>query len=497
MTNFVCPLRRTRTGVRLLLVLAILGTWAGIAGAQTTVTLGTPGTHINVDTTIQGGSAAQTDFGSRDALASKVSSEAFTRRILMKFDTQNYVPPNVIVDSAYLYMVLKRAENGESRPLTAYRVNQSFVRGETTWRNFRRGRAWSRPGADLGSSFGTTYVGNAVGSTYRFDLTDLVQRTVRGQFGSRYTRLALVDVGRAAAGNYREFHSTRAANGSLRPRLVVTYRTSGPARPTVAARAPVPAPPAPSGGTTTASGGTTLRVMQWNIHKTRGGDGRCDPDRIAHVIAAQNADVVSLNEVNFFAGACAWNFDMGERLRSLVQQRTGIVWYKQHVNAGGVGNVLLSRHRPVSSASTQLSYQRGIAQMTLSINGQHVNVFSTHVEYATAWWRPIQIREAVRWMAGFGPRQIVMGDFNTNPNTSDYQIVASPYQDAWPAAQRAVTATAYNGTGATRGTGSRFDYVFHERVSGLSLQSVRVPDSRVNGVTSSDHDPVVAVFRVQ
>src|SRR5918995_3653484 len=208
MTNFVCPLRRTRTGVRLLLVLAILGTWAGIAGAQTTVTLGTPGTHINVDTTIQGGSAAHTDFGSRDALASKVSSEAFTRRLLIKFDTQNYVPPNVIVDSAYLYMVLKRAENGESRPLTAYRVNQSFVRGETTWRNFRRGRAWSRPGADLGSSFGTTYVGNAVGSTYRFDLTDLVQRTVRVQFGSRYTRLALVDVGRAAAGNYREFHST-------------------------------------------------------------------------------------------------------------------------------------------------------------------------------------------------------------------------------------------------------------------------------------------------
>src|SRR5687767_15810377 len=93
-------------------------------------------------------------------------------------------------------------------------------------------------------------------------------------------------------------------------------------------------------------------------------------------------------------------------------------------------------------------------------------------------------------------RSIVMGDFNTDPNTSDYQIVAAQYQDAWPAAQKAGTASAYNGTGATRGSGSRFDYVFHERVSGLSLQSVKVPDSRVNGVSSSDHDPVVAVFQI-
>jgi endonuclease/exonuclease/phosphatase family metal-dependent hydrolase len=236
--------------------------------------------------------------------------------------------------------------------------------------------------------------------------------------------------------------------------------------------------------------------MQWNIHKTKGGDGACNPDRIASGIAAQNPDVVSLNEVNFYSGDCAWNFDMGERLRSLVQSRTGVTWYKQHVNPNGVGNVLLSRHRPVSSTSTNLSYGRGVAQMTLSINGQYVNVFSTHVEYYTAWWRPIQIREVVNWMSGFGPRRIVMGDFNTWPNTSDYWIVASPYQDSWMTAQSLGTATSYNGTGATHGT-SRLDYVFHERTSGLTLRSVRVPDTRVSGVTSSDHDPVVAVYSVQ
>ena len=92
--------------------------------------------------------------------------------------------------------------------------------------------------------------------------------------------------------------------------------------------------------------------MQWNMHKTKGSDGVCNPDRIANTIVAQNVDVVSLNEVNFFSGDCAWTFDMSERLQSLVQQKTGRTWYRQSVNAGGVGNVLLSRYPPVSSSST-------------------------------------------------------------------------------------------------------------------------------------------------
>ena len=496
MAKLVCsPMRTARlTGHVVLVSLLSIGFTSRLS-AQTTVTLSTPGTHINVDTTIQGGSSGTVDFSTSSVLASKVSSEHYTRRIMMKFDTQNFIPAGAVIQSAQLYLVLKKAENGENRPLTAHSVDQSFVRGQTNWYYFRSGQAWRRPGGDLGARFGTTQVGNAVGSTYRFDLTDLVQRAVRGQLGSRYTRVALVDTGRATPGNYREFHSTRASNASLRPRLVVTYGTAS-AAPAASAPAPVPAPaPAPAAAPAPSSGGTSLRVMHWNVQKTRGMDGVCNPDRIANVIVSQNPDVVSLNEVNFFSGACAYTFDMSERLRSLVQQKTGITWYKQHVNAGGVGNVLLSRHRPVSSTSTNLSYGRGVAQMTLSINGQHVNVFSTHVEYFTAWWRPIQIREAVRWMDGFGPRQIVMGDFNAWPNTSDYRIVAGPYQDAWVAAQNARVASSYNGTGATKGT-SRIDYVFHERTAGLSLRSVSVPDSRVRGVRPSDHDPLVAVYSV-
>jgi len=236
--------------------------------------------------------------------------------------------------------------------------------------------------------------------------------------------------------------------------------------------------------------------MQWNIHKTMGSDGICNPDRTADVIVAQHADVVSLNEVNFFAGACAWSFDMGAKLQSLIQQKTGATWYLQNVNAGGLGDVLLSRYPPVSSSAFLLDFGRGVAQMGIVVNGRTVNIFSTHVEWDNAPWRPIQIAEAVRWVVNFSDPRIVMGDFNTWPATSDYAIIASVYQDAWAAASSAGTATAYNGTGATHG-GSRFDYVFSSNVPSLALQSVNVPDTRVNGVYASDHDPVVAVFGVK
>jgi endonuclease/exonuclease/phosphatase family metal-dependent hydrolase len=236
--------------------------------------------------------------------------------------------------------------------------------------------------------------------------------------------------------------------------------------------------------------------MQWNIHKTKDSNGVCNPDLIASGIAAQNVDVVSINEVNFFSGVCAWTFDMGEKLEALIEQKTGVTWYRQNVNPNGVGNVLLSRIRPVSSSSYLLDYGRGVAQMTLVVNGRNVNVFSTHVEYDVASYRPIQINEARNFVNTFAEPRIIMGDFNTNPGTTDYSLMSTIFGDAWASALSAGTASSYNGTGATHGT-SRFDYAFYSKVASLAVTSVKVPDMRVNGVVPSDHDPVISVFTVK
>jgi endonuclease/exonuclease/phosphatase family metal-dependent hydrolase len=158
--------------------------------------------------------------------------------------------------------------------------------------------------------------------------------------------------------------------------------------------------------------------------------------------------------------------------------------------------VLLSRYQPVSSSSTLLSFARGVAQMGIVVNGRVVNLFSTHIEYNNASWRPIQIAEALRWVSSFSEPRIVMGDFNTWAGTSDYALIAPLFQDSWVAALLAGAATSYNGTGNTEGL-SRLDYVFTSKVAALLLKSVTVPDTRINGVRPSDHDPLIAVFTVK
>jgi endonuclease/exonuclease/phosphatase family metal-dependent hydrolase len=473
---------------QVVVVLIALCAFTARVSAQTTVTLSTPGTHINADLYVQGGTSGWVDFSTSGVLATKKStSDGYNRRIMLKFDTENYIPANAVIQSAQLYLVLKKAENSEARPLTAYNVTKSFVKHETNWFTFRTGQAWSRPGGDIGSSFGTTYVGNSVGVPYKFNLTSLVQRVVKGEFGSRYTRVELIDTGVANSGSYREFYSTRTTNTALRPRLVITYGTS------TTTTAPTPS-------TSTSSTGTTLRVMQWNIRNAQGSDSVCNPDRIANVIVRQNVHVVSLNEVKYFAGECAWTFDMGAKLQTLLRQKTGVTWYLQSgyaLSGGrGGGNVLLSRYTPVSSTWKLLSYGRTVVQTRILVNGRYVNLFSTHVDYYNSSYRYTQITQALSWFSSFSEPRIVMGDLNTWPFTNHYYLMAKPYQDAWEAGLAARTAWAFNGTGVTVGA-SRFDYVFYSRVAALVLKSVKVPDPRVNGVYPSDHYPVVAEFVVK
>jgi endonuclease/exonuclease/phosphatase family metal-dependent hydrolase len=480
MRSLVCsPTCSTRAVYRLGVVLLAIGSMAGRASAQTTVTLSTPGTHISVDTTIRDGAYASTNYSSSDSLVSKASGTGLKRRMLLKFDTENYIPANAVIQSARLYLVLKSADTSEQRPLTAYRVTRSFTKPDSSWNYFRAGEAWTTPGGDVQGSFGTTWVGGGAGTTYTFDLTSLVQRSVNGEFGSRWTRVELIDTGANSDGSYKAFHSTRAADASVRPRLVIVYG---------AAATPAPAP--------SPSTGTTLRVMQWNIQNARGSDGVCNPDRIASTIVRQNADVVGMNEVKSFAGECSWEFDMSQRLQSLLQSKTGVTWYRKYVSIGSkAGNALLSRYPLVSSSTTLLSYDRGVAQIGIVVNGRTINLFSTHVEYYNAGWRTTQINQALAWIRNFPEPRILLADMNTPPATSDYWLVATPYQDAWVAAQNAGTASSFTGTGFTHGN-SRFDYVFYSRVSALTLKSVTVPDTRINGVYPSDHHPVVAVFEV-
>ena len=462
----------------------VVGTMLGIAVAaaprptfaQTTVTLDAPGSELNADVTIRDGGYGSVNYSQSDTLESKRSGQNYNRRILLKFDTQNRIPAGAVINRATLYLTLKGSDgDGTKRPIAVYRVNRSFQQNDATWYEYVNGSRWSAPGGDFGEKYTTKYVGSAIGATYLFDLTEAVQRAVNGAYGSRYTRVALVDVGSPSSSSYRRFHSSRASSGSLRPRLVISYGAST------------------ASDSTTSTSGTKLRVMQWNVHKTTGTDGRCNADRIASWIAKLAPDVVSMNEISYYSGYCSPNADQGATLEALVERKTGRKWYRKFVLANEkIGNVVLSRFPIASSSTHKLSYGRGVARIALTVNGRTVNLFSTHVDYANSGWRTTQINQLKSWVAGFSSPRVIMGDFNTNPGTSDYTLMASAYGDAWVQAKKSGTATSYKSNGATHG-GSRFDYVFQK---GLTVKSVNVPNTSSSGVYPSDHDPVIAVVQV-
>jgi endonuclease/exonuclease/phosphatase family metal-dependent hydrolase len=459
---------------------------AAPAAAQTTITLAAPGTEVTDDVTIRGGGYAGVNYSTDDSLVTKTSSDpSNVRRVLLKFDTANTIPAGATVVSATLTLTLKSAAASLSRPIAAYRVTKSFLKANATWLDYRSGADWTSPGGDFAEEWATVTVGRAAGSAVSFDVTALVQQTIAGTFGTRYTRLALADIGAADNESMRVFHSSRAASASVRPRLVVTYGS---------AAAPTTITPGPTT--------TTLKILTFNTHHGVGTDGRYDLNRIATVIASQSPDVVSLQEVMYNS-----SYGNGENqpatYKSLLEQKTGQTWHSVYARMDGnwsstswaVGNLLLSRFPFSTTTRHELSTgAHSVAHGTIVVNGRTINLFSTHVSWTNSSWRTTETQGVQSWASTWSENRIVMGDFNTSPGTSDYNIMANYYYDAWAEAVKMGTYSASSGPAGYTHGGSRFDYIYASKgASALTLTRAWV----VNSNGASDHDPVVATYTVQ
>ena len=118
-----------------------------------------------------------------------------------------YVSP---VASARLTITMAGG-NGESRTLSAYGVTSPYDEQAATWRSRNSSSAWAKAGGDLAARYDRETVTAAAGTKVTFDVTSLVQAVVRGDLGSRYTRVALVDEGASSKGSYKTIHSEEAA----------------------------------------------------------------------------------------------------------------------------------------------------------------------------------------------------------------------------------------------------------------------------------------------
>jgi endonuclease/exonuclease/phosphatase family metal-dependent hydrolase len=454
--------------------------------AQTTITLSTPSTQ-ETDTTIRGGTYANSNFAGQPLVTKAHSDASLVRRALLKFDTENTIPAGATITSARLTMTVVSGGSDISRPIGVYSVTSSFQSTEATWNIRKTSYSWSTPGGDLVSaSPSPVSVSNLAGTKVTFDVTKLVQAAVSAPSGaSRYTRVGLVDAGAASDNSMRTFASSNDATAASRPVLTVVYGAA-------IAPSPTPAP-------TT----STLRVLQYNTHHGGWGtDGVWNVDRLIASALKTNPDIISFNEMERGTSWSKGGDDLQLFLAS-IQRQSGHTWYGVFVTGSGgstgIGNAILSRVPFVAHSTYQLSYGRAIVHAQIAWNGRIVNFFSTHLDADYTSKRLTEIDEAQPWAKTFAENRIICGDFNASQGSSEWNDMLQNYQDAWYQAKNAGTAVSYpaNPGGNTRN--GRIDFVWTSKgASQLTLVGAQVFDTRdASGVQPSDHRPVMAIYSVK
>jgi endonuclease/exonuclease/phosphatase family metal-dependent hydrolase len=462
----------TKFSVRSLATLFALALAAGTAAAQTTVTLKQTEAQVT-DSTIGSGTAAAV-VSNTDRLTTRTSTDVnATRRALLKFDTENYVPANATIQSAKLSVFLKAGAGDAARRIAAYDLTESFQETQATWKTRKTGYAWRTVGGSVGVKAGEAVASTLAGTAITIDVTKLVQARVNAG-ASRYTRIALVDVDAADSTSVRDFHSSEAINPAVRPTLTVVYGA-----PAVASVAAV---------TSTSTLTSTLRVLHWNTH--HGGvrmDGKYDPAGLVKWIVSFKPDVASLNEVE--------NLSQVTQILSQLKSQTGVTWGSQW---DGRGNLLVSR-RAINAKSTCLvnaGAGRKAAHISIMVNGRPVNIWSTHLALDSSSVRVSETRALQVCERNELESRIVAGDFNMQADTAEYKSMTEGHVDAWRAAKTLGTATNYpgNGDGCTRN--SRIDFVFTSKgATNLVLKSAQIFDTRnASGVMASDHKPMLVTY---
>ena len=281
-----------------------------------------------------------------------------------------------------------------------------------------------------------------------------------------------------------------------------------------------------------------MNIVTYNIQFGRGKDGRIDLERIAAEV--EGADLIAMQEVDRL-----WSRSgMTDQVAELVRLLPGYHWrygpgidLDVNEDPGDLqarrrqfGNLLLSRAPIVSSRNhllpkigfaDQLSLQRSALEGVIACPSGPVRFNSVHLAHVSSLERQHQAarlmdihagaaNEGGAWSGGTdrpdwlddGPpppmpsEAVLMGDFNMEPATPEYEIIAGPathkygpaarlggFADAWIAAGNDPT----GGLTKLAETGDRrIDFVFV-----TTSLAERIGETRVDDLAQgSDHQPL-------
>ena len=238
----------------------------------------------------------------------------------------------------------------------------------------------------------------------------------------------------------------------------------------------------------------TIRVMTYNVHGCVGTDGVLNEGRIAEVIAAEQPDVVALQELDVErrrSGGVNQARHLAEKLAMEFHFHPALTQLSEQY-----GDAILSRlpmrllHKDIlPTTSSRLAFEpRGALMVELAVNSHHIRLLNTHL--GLSWSeRLIQIQALFgpQWMGDLlhGPPLVFCGDLNALPGSRVYRFITRKMKDV----QRWTLRSRPRFTFPSTWPVTRLDYIFTN--SRLSVKNVRVPGGR-HVQTASDHLPVVA-----
>lgn len=247
-----------------------------------------------------------------------------------------------------------------------------------------------------------------------------------------------------------------------------------------------------------------VRLVTFNIHHGVGDDGRHDLPRLAQLLAAADADVICLQEVDRHYGPRSDDVDQAMLLaRALDMQLAWGPALDEPRGAGRpraeYGNALLSRLPILVSDVHRLpggGEPRSALRTMIELDGAALWVTVTHLSLAGGD-RAAQLAAVAGLHTGPMETGIVVGDFNTAPDAPELAALRERFADAWELARERDDRAGWRfwqqkegNTHPARSPHRRIDQAWV--TPGIAIAAAQVLD----GAGASDHLPLMLDLQV-
>lgn len=230
-----------------------------------------------------------------------------------------------------------------------------------------------------------------------------------------------------------------------------------------------------------------LKILSYNVHSCIGTDRKLDPARIAEVIAAEQPDIIGLQELDVGRSRTG-GVDQAHTIAALLKMEfhfhPALKIAEEHYGDAILTALPAKMIKGDSLPST--GEQRGAVWIEVTVAGRQLHVFNTHLGLMGGD-RMRQITELMgpSWVGNprlEGKPKILIGDFNATPWTRSYKAIARHMSDL-PLAHGKPKATF-----PSRFPLLRIDHIFaSNEISAIETKVVSTPLTRL----ASDHLPLV------